>query len=53
MDTAGIDDYRGVALGVEAAWPAFVYAGSVEVLARSPAAEPVEDGPSRSIPNTA
>jgi hypothetical protein len=25
METAGIDNYRGVALGVESAWPSFVY----------------------------
>lgn len=25
MDSAGIDNYRGVALGVESAWPFFVY----------------------------
>lgn len=52
MDTTAID-YRGVALGVESAWPAFIYLDCVEFPVGDHAAEPMEDTPSPSIPNTA
>jgi len=57
MDTVGIDAYRGVALGVEAAWPSSVYEVPVIEVKPAPADQArIEEDlgrPLHSIPNTA